>query len=348
MLGNKVEKKRCIAVVAAVLGVALLTACGGSSGAATGSAETDRPVSVAILEQMSAFPLYVAEDQGYLKEAGIGKVEPRMFTSIPSQLTAVAKGQVDLGSLSMPPVAGYNASASDSNKIQTFSVYGVNMTGWAARGDSGLPNSAKAGWKESVQAWKGKTVGVPALGGQMEMDLRYMLTQAGLTLEDVQIVPVGAGQAAVVALQQRLVDVIGGGPTVLAEIEAAGTGYVVLGLEDKPDVLKDTIASIYFGSEARLGSDSAFYRGLTKAVDQARSFIAEPGNKEAVVRVLVNKVGLKQDIADKVYDLCSRSIANGSLDQKAFDRTIAALKTTGVLSGDGPSYEGFVAEELVK
>lgn len=59
----------------------------------------------------------------------------------------------------------------------------------------------------SVEQFKGRKIGVTALGSGTEFMLRNLLTKAGLTARDVTIVAVGSGPTSVAAIERKSIDV---------------------------------------------------------------------------------------------------------------------------------------------
>ena len=55
---------------------------------------------------------------------------------------------------------------------------------------------------------KGKNVGITAPGSSSDFFIRYFLKQHGLTDDDISIIGVGSGAAAVAALQQGKIDLL--------------------------------------------------------------------------------------------------------------------------------------------
>jgi ABC-type nitrate/sulfonate/bicarbonate transport system substrate-binding protein len=290
----------------------------------------------------------VGVESGIFADAAISGVETRTFTAVPAMMTAVAKGQVDAGSLTFPPVWSYNTSSTGDDLV-AFSTFGSNLTAWYAREGSGLNTVEEAGgWEQVLKSWKGRTIGLPALGGQMDNELRYMLEKVGLNPDtDVEMVQVGGGPTAVAAVDKGLVDIVGGGTSVGGLLETQGKGYTVVPNGSGPEELVDTIASVYFASQSKIEEKEELFSNLADALEATRDYIADEGNRESVGAVLTDKVGLPANVAESVYEVDRVGISKGALDQQAFDKTIEALVATNSLPGDKPSFEQLVATGVV-
>jgi ABC-type nitrate/sulfonate/bicarbonate transport system substrate-binding protein len=330
-----------IVATMAIVAIGLTTvACGSGSGATS-----DTVLDVATQDKYANLPLMVAYDQGYLEPLGITGVNLTAFTSVPALMTAVAKGQVDAGMQTVPVLTAHNRTSNDS--VRFFDTAGQDITYWVVGSNSGLPTATGDDWRSAVAAWKGRDIGIPALGGSMEKALRYMLTEAGLNPDaDVTIVPVGIGAAGVAALQQGLVDVLGGSSSTPAQTEMQGLGNVAVGGALGPELLRQTYTGGWFVSDSRADSDPAYYRDLTGAIEQARQFILDPANKDDVVRVITESVGVESAIAEGMYELDREGIGNAELTNALMEKTIQAQVEIGAIEAPAPTVEELVNADL--
>lgn len=337
--------KRYVAGALAVLLAAGLTGCAGTQDQA--STTEKRPMTVGVFENYSAYLLFLGEDQGFFTDAGISALEPRLFTSVPAQMTAVAQGQINLGMQTVPALINYN-SAGGASQMQMFSSFGKNVISWSAKAGSGLPAAAEVGWQAAVREWKGKIIGVPALGGLVEKNLRYMLNQAGLAPDDVDVVAVGGQQAAVQALRQGVVDIVGGGAAIHAPIDQSEVGYPVLRADEGPAELSDVISAAWFASKKQIADDPEFYAGIVKGIEKTREFIRDPKNRDASVAVLHRDVGLTKEEAEFVYDMDHSRISESPVNRESFEKLTKTLKITGALAGAAPGYDDLVAADIAQ
>lgn len=332
---------------AAVVTLGAVSACGsGDPGEVSGG----EVLKVAVLEPFSAYPLLVAESEGYLDEMGISQVELNNFTSIPAAMAAIAKDQMDTGTQAIPTVVNYNRETGGS-KFKLVANFGTDQTMWSVRNGSDMPTADDSSWEDAVRAWQGKIVGVPALGGIMELELRYMLEQAGLNPDsDVQITAVGAQTSGVTSFQQGNIDVIGGGAPTSGQLIARGIGYTALGPGQGPqDMVHNIAASNWIATEQQLSDRSEMYAGLSAAVEKAREFIGDEANRDACITILVDKVGLDRESAEQVYDLSRPGIADGGITEESFNHAINALDVTGIMpKSDAPGYDELVATDIAE
>jgi NitT/TauT family transport system substrate-binding protein len=337
--------RRVTAALSAALLVGSLAACGGSAD----SASSSKTLKLAVQEPYSAFFFHVAQEEGYLAEAGLDGFEAKTFTTPPAMQTAVAQGAMDAGVQVLPALVAYNAEASTDAQLKMFDVYGVDGIYWAAASDSGLPEVQDGDWQSVVRSWKGKKVGVVALGGVLEQYVRYMAAEAGLNPDkDFEIIATGGGPAAVAALQQGLVDVAGGSSSILALVEGQDAGYPIMRITDGPEELQGVISSGFFASASQIEERPDYYEEIYDALEKARDFAADPANEEEVVSILTDSVGLEESVAQAVYDLDQGSgTYNGALDQATYEQSINALVTTKMLPPDAPGFDALVAADIV-
>jgi NitT/TauT family transport system substrate-binding protein len=340
------SRRSAFAIVLLVLAGLALNGCGSGGSAGSAGADGDRRVlKMAVQEPYSAFLMHVAKSQGYFDGSSIEGFETTTFTSLPSMLTAVQKGQMDFGMQTVAGLAAFNSSTSGA-PLYTFSNYGNGIYWYTGEG-SPVPPAAEAGLEETVTAMRGSTIGVAALGGIMDKQLRYMLEEQGLNPDsDVEITAVGSQQSAEAAYKQGLVDVVGVTGATAGMLELAGSGRRVLDDSTTAEPFRGNITGAFFAPKDAIDEDPELYRDVAEAMAQARQFIADPANREAAVDVLVEDIGLQREVAEKTFDIDMPSITAAGIDQEVFDRTIHGLVLTGLMP-ETVAYEDMVATEVL-
>ncbi|MFD1211996.1 ABC transporter substrate-binding protein [Arthrobacter sp. GCM10027362] len=327
-----------------VLAIGLVAGATGCSSNGAAAEQQKSTLTVGVQEPFSAYHIEVGVAQGFFREVGIDEVETRVFTSVPSMLTAVGKGQIEAGIQGIPSVWNYNQSTGGS-KLKIFSNKAFNTTHWAV-GKKFTDAVTQGSYQEIVKAWEGKRIGVPVLSGLVYNDLRYMLTQAGLNPDkDVEIIAVGSGEPAATALKKGLVDVLGTSATALALVDTQGIGTPVMEGVETPST--GSITTAWFTSEAQLGENPEFYKKIAEGVAKSKQFILDPANKDAVVKVLTEKMGLTEDVALRLYEI-DRPGWDDPLNRETFERSIKSLTRSGSLPGAAPSYEDVIAGDIAR
>jgi ABC-type nitrate/sulfonate/bicarbonate transport system substrate-binding protein len=343
-------KKHALAIstIAAVLS-ATLAGCGDSSDATSDAGSSDstagptETLSLGVQSAYGSFIMEMAEDQGFLEEAGYASVEPRVFNQLPALLTAGDKGQVDLIVSGLPPVVRYNEAG---GKLRGFAPSSNASPLFYATKDSGLSESGDD-WKAAVEEWKGKTIGVIATGGVLELAAREVIREAGLNPDtDVKFVAIGAGPAAATAVKQDLVEVV----VTIAETGALLTNEdlaypILLPHEGEgPEDVEGSASALYFTGDDLITADPEKYQKLNEAITKSVEFIRDDENKEDVLAVL-EKIGFEPDIAEVIYELDMGSdgtFNTESLSEETVTGQLETLQSWGLLAEGQGAYESLV------
>ena len=337
-----------------VLAGTLTAACsssssGSSSSAAPSVANTSsssapaKPITIAIQEKYSELPVLVAQDQGYFKQNGISSVQLVTVTTLPAMLSAVSSGQIDLGLQIPSAVTNFNSKTSGDAQLRFIAAGQAWNLQWIARSGSGIPAATGSNWQSTVKAWKGKTIGVPALGGVLEFATSYLAKQVGLTAgTDFHYVTVAAGQAEQAALKSGSVDVVTGDSFGGPLVASTGAGHVVLNMavDSGLSAFSGGMESGYFGSLATLKADPGLYAGFVRALGQAVTFISNPANQKQVEADIVSGTGVTSAMASTLYP--STKAFNVQLTQATVSKTLATYKAIGAITGALPSYSSLV------
>jgi len=332
-----------------ILSAAVAAGCGdddgessGDSGAASGGGKS---LSVAIQDDWNNLPIEVARREGFFKKHGVSEVKFVKFTALPALTAAVSRGQVDIG-FQTPIILNTFNKTSKAAKFKFFASGVRPTTIWLARKGSGIPPTSGENWQDTVKTWRGKTVGVPALGGLVEHLTRYLIKQAGLDPEkDTAIVAAGLGPALGAALKSGKVDLVAGDGFGAEAILQSGQGNGVLDLTQQqgPEILATgTFFAAYFAPEDRIQKDRATYAGFARAIEEAKAFLKDPANTDRVKQIL----GEYLTAAPKVRDgLLNRlEIFDADLSRTTMDRTIKAWTEIGSLPAPAPTFDDLVAD----
>jgi ABC-type nitrate/sulfonate/bicarbonate transport system substrate-binding protein len=175
---SSVRRSRWASAMLSALLAASLAACG-SAGTPPSAAPEPRisEVRVALLPLGSTLPVHVADVKGIFERNGLRlrRTETQDATVL---LPALAKGQYDLV-LSVPTILLVGATKG----------LDVQVVSRMARSTAAAPGG---GWITrdpaitSLEQLKGKTIGVPALTGQITDAVVYLLQQRGIDRKDVK------------------------------------------------------------------------------------------------------------------------------------------------------------------
>ncbi len=250
-----------------------------ASGAPTNLERPALKIAVGGRSLVAYLPLTIAERRGFFAREGL-QVELNDVAGGAKALEALVGGSVDV-------VCGaYEHTIFMAAK-------GIKLRAIALQNNSyglviGLP-PAKAASYTSPRDLKGLTVGVTAPGSSSSLGLRLLLAKAGLTANDVAIVGVGGGAAAVAAMKSGRLDAMANFDPVISLLERDGALKPILDTR-----LQRDLDELYGGPFAA----SAFYvsadfvarypnttQAFANAVSTALKWIATASTDDIVAAV---------------------------------------------------------------
>ncbi|TCT06714.1 ABC transporter substrate-binding protein [Aquabacter spiritensis] len=172
-----------------------------------------------------------------------------------------------------------------------------------------LPNSPITGYADL----KGKRIGVPTLAYGGVGYLKFALRHAGIAFADVNLVAVGDGQQAAVALDSGRIDALLNADVDVVRLKTLGVNVRVL---DQPDNMKNA-ATAYVFAFARPWYEGHKAEALGILKGLIRSIIVMTENPEAAVRVS--------------YYMHPASIPSGISREKAISDAVTIIKTRAPL-----------------
>lgn len=238
-------------------------------------------------------PEYVAQELGYFEEEGI-TLKRQLVPGGSDVTNAVVSGSADVASLFYEHTINI---AARGQSIQAF-VLQQHLGGLVllTAPDSGI---------ESVADLEGKVVGVTAPGSGTHFFLNFLLSQVGLTPEDVTPVGVGLGETTIAALEQGQVAAAMTLDPVIAQYLARNPDKDIKLLVDtrKPEVAEEVLGSdsypgIAFVARTEwLEENGEAARRMAKAIVRALEFIHSHSPQEILDVLPENYFGPDPDIA---------------------------------------------------
>lgn len=154
------------------------------AGSSAGRAQAEKQIVFASVGGLTDAGLYLAEERGYFREAGL-KVQMKRIANAPAILTSVATNQIDVGGAAITP--GMFAAAQQGMKLRVVGDKQSVRPGFAAtRLVVAAPLRAETPEK-MVQNLKGKSVAVSARAGSSFYNAATLLKEHGVALSDVKI-----------------------------------------------------------------------------------------------------------------------------------------------------------------
>ena len=189
-------KKLIAFLLAITMCLGLLAGCGSESKAEKNEAKYHLTIS-GIGGSLNHLPIYIAEQKGWFKEAGL-EIDEVLFTNGPVQMESLAADGWDLGCTGIggvfAGVLGYDAVVLGASNTDDGTQYIF------ARNDSDIVKAGKGNNElnpeiyGSADAWKGKSV-LCNTGSVLQYVLIKTLNGYGLSADDVQYIATDAATA---------------------------------------------------------------------------------------------------------------------------------------------------------
>ena len=170
---------------------------------ALGAARADEPLKakIGVLRLSSSAPVFIAQDKGYFRDAGLD-VELKYFDAAQPVAVAATSGDIDVGITAF--TAGlYNLAGKGALKV----------IGGMSREKAGYPlicyfasNKAYAAGLKTPKDLAGKRVAVTQVGSSFHYSLGLLADKYGFKLAEVKIVPLQSLSNAAAALKGETVD----------------------------------------------------------------------------------------------------------------------------------------------
>ena len=323
--------RRVAALLAAVL-VALafgIAACGddeegGEQAASGGTGPEKTTLKVGILKIADVFPLWVAQQQGYLKEAGFQKVEIVEMAGGAAIQPAIQSGQLDLGWSNVVSVV----IGQPRNFDFKFFAGGTWIGPGAERNQVILVK--KDSPIRDVKQLEGKRYGVNTLGNIAEVSVRAYLDQQGVDLDKVKIVELGTPLTVPPLAQGRVDAVSANEPAVTIGLNTGGVRV----LAENPYAAfgREVFLAGWMSNGKFLEENPRTVEAFSQAIDKAVAWTEDEQNKEAFNKLLAQNTGLAPNVVDKMV----MSITKDRVTAADIEPWIEATKKYGLIEESFP------------
>src|SRR6266513_5461106 len=216
-------RKRQLWIVAGIILVLILSACGSSTSGGSGSSSsgtTQVKIMVGGLSKQIYLPNMLTQQLGYFDQQGLD-VTLIDEASGQSSENEVLAGQVDAGSGSYNHTIELQAAGKQMEAVVLLNV---------APGEAEIVSAKAASQIHSVKDLKGKNLGVTELGSGTQTLTTALLHNAGITPDQVHFIPVGAGNTFIAALQQGRIDAGMTTEPTISRLLSTGVGKVLVDL----------------------------------------------------------------------------------------------------------------------
>ena len=330
----KQKKWLALAMCMMVVWSLLASGCGGGEK----SKQENKKVSLAVLKLTSSAPLFIGIEKGFFKEQGL-EVEPQWFDAAHPIAVATASGKVDVGATGI--TASLFNMAAAGQKLSIVADKGREQKGFPSSALLVTKKMADEG-KTSIADLKGKRIGITQKGSTFHYMLGRLLESQGLTLSDVEMVPLTKVSALMAALESGQVDAVILNEPNITRVVTAGYGKIVANIGD---VMEYQTSGIFFSPEMMKDKDKAvrFLKGYVKATRYYYdAVLAGKQGKEAdeVIAIIAKYTGapaeeikqglpyidrdgllLEKDITTQIDWYTKNQLIEKSLDPKAVTDT---------------------------
>jgi NitT/TauT family transport system substrate-binding protein len=183
----------------AVAGLMALTAAAAAS--SEGRCQEPLKAKIGVLRLSSSAPVFIAQDRGYFKEAGL-EIELKFFDAAQPIAVATASGDVDFGVTAF--TAGlYNLAGKGALKViggMSREKAGYPLIGYFAS------NNAYAGGLKTPKDLAGKRIAVTQTGSSFHYSLGLLADKYKFKLADIKVLPMQSLSNAAAALKGETVD----------------------------------------------------------------------------------------------------------------------------------------------
>ena len=191
MIAKAVRNLAALALVSAAVTMSLSSA----------SAQTALKAKVGVLRLSSSAPVFIAQDKGYFKEAGLD-IELKFFDAAQPIAVATTSGDIDFGITAF--TAGlYNLAGKGTLKViggMSREKAGYPLIGYFAS------NNAYAAGLKTPKDLAGKRIAVTQVGSSFHYSLGLLADKYGFKLADVKVLPLQSLSNAAAALKGETVD----------------------------------------------------------------------------------------------------------------------------------------------
>jgi NitT/TauT family transport system substrate-binding protein len=302
---------------------------------------------VGVLRLSSSAPVFIAQDKGYFREAGLD-IELKFFDAAQPIAVAVTSGDVDFGITAF--TAGlYNLAGKGTLKViggMSREKAGYPLIGYFAS------NNAYAAGLKAPKDLAGKRVAVTQVGSSFHYSLGLLADKYGFKLADVKVLPLQSLSNAAAALKGETVDaallpistarslVDSGGAKFLGWV-GDETPWQLGAVFASPKTLTNAaLATKLLGALAR--ADREYHDVILASVKDGKAAITD--KTKPLLEIIAKYTNLP---VEQVVGNCAYIDPAGKLDVKNVDNQIAWLQEQGFVD-KGFGADAIIAKEYVK
>lgn len=261
---------------ATIFGIGLAAVIAGTASAGA------EPVRLGLQPWLGYGPLWVAEQNGYFDDHGVD-VELSNFNWDQDMTAALASGNLDV------IAAATNTTITNINQ-------GVDQKGFLVMDLAFEADAILAGSDiESISDLEGKTVAFEN-GTTSDLLINYALRENGMSIDDIEHVPMGASEAGLALIAARADAAVTYEPYASTALSQDDSYRVIMTAADKPGLISDMLTA----SSTWIEENPEAVRGLIRAWDDAIAFIRE--NPEEGGEMIAEAVGSPMEEFEPAFE----------------------------------------------
>ncbi|MDF2962438.1 MAG: NMT1-like family protein [Paenibacillus sp.] len=285
------KKASLLALTAVIAVTTALAGCGKKEAEAPGQAAQPAKaealsVDIGMLKLASSAPLFIGIEKGFFKEENI-EAKAKWFEAAQPIAVATAGGSVDVGATGIT-ASLYNMVAG-GQKLVIVADKGREQKGYSSTALMVPKDSAI----KAIPELKGKKIGITQTGSTYHYMAGRLLEKHGLTLKDVELVPLNSIKGLMESLKSKQVDAVMLNEPNITAVVKEGYGKVVAQVGDE---IEYQTSGLFFSPKLAGNKDAAvrFLKAYAKATRyyydavlvQKDSKIVPGANYDEVVKIV--------------------------------------------------------------
>ncbi|WP_210529615.1 ABC transporter substrate-binding protein [Rubellimicrobium arenae] len=238
---------------------------------ALAAAAQAEPIRMGLQPWLGYGPLWVAAEKGFFQQEGL-EVELTTFNWDQDMTAALASESLDV-------------SVAATNSVITYFNQGLDVKGFLILDVSNEADAVLAGADVGgIADLKGRTVAFES-GTTSDLLINYALKEAGMSLADIQHVPMGASEAGLALISGQVDAAVTYEPYISAALSQGEGHKVIYTAAEEPGLISDMMVA----TGTWIDAHPEEVQGLIRAWDDAVAFIRE--NPEEGSAIIAEAVG---------------------------------------------------------
>jgi NitT/TauT family transport system substrate-binding protein len=316
-------------------------------GLSVAGAQTLTAVRVGSVGGATDAPIYLADELGYFRQAGIA-LELKRMNAAPALTAAIATNQLDVAGIAVSP--GMFAAVQQGMKMRVVGDKNSISKRFSAAGIVVRTDLARDSEEQTIKGLKGKAVAVGSKASSPYMYLMLEFKKYGLKLEDVRIVELAMSNM-VSALASKAIDAaILIEPFLTQTLEAGVARFVTDTSDVVPEEGYSVVPLVYSEAfAAQRETAQNFMNAYMAGVRIYNDAFGKGKDKDKVIEIIARRTGMEPDLIRKMrpggFDPDQRVSRASLSDVQDFFIQQGALRTPIDIDA---IYDGSFAENAVK